>query len=233
MPGPAVIIKELHRLRLHIVDLTEKITFAPKQKAGQEKKLAQAEETLTAAKEFIKRLTLDIRDKESSVRATQQQITKYEKQLDESANKKEYETLKSEIATSKGHVSKLEDEILADMGTSEEKTAQLPSVEQATQKARDDFAQWQIDFQERIARFTGEKARAEEELKTTEATLSIEVRPQYDRFIAAKGNDCLAGVKGKTCVECYTEVTTQMIADLRREAFVICKNCGRMLYIAT
>ncbi|MSU80546.1 MAG: hypothetical protein EXS16_20965 [Gemmataceae bacterium] len=233
MSGPAVIIKELHRLRLHVVDLSEKIAFAPKQKAVQEKKLGQAEETLTKAKESIARLTLDMRDKENSVRATQQQIKKYEKQLDESANKKEYETLKSELATSKGHVAKLEDEILADMGTSEEKTAQLPSVEQATKKARDDFAQWQIDFQERLARFAAEKTRAQDELKAVEATLPVEVRQQYDRFIAAKGNDCLAGVKGKICAECYTEVTTQMIADLRREAFVICKNCGRMLYIAT
>lgn len=233
MPGPAVIIKELHRLRLHIADLAEKITFAPKQKAVQEKKVAQAEEALAAAKESIKRLTLDIRDKENSVRATQQQIKKYEKQLDESGNKKEYETLKSEIATSKGLVSKLEDEILTDMGTVEEKSAQLPNVEAVTKKARDDFAQWQVDFQERLTRFAAEKTRAEEQLKATEATLPIEVKQQYDRFIAAKGNNCLAGVTGKICVECYTEVTTQMIADLRREAFVLCKNCGRMLYLTT
>ncbi len=233
MPGPAVIIKELHRLRLHIADLTEKIAFAPKQKAVQEKKLAQAEETLNAAKEAIKRLTLDIREKENSVRATQQQIKKYEKQLDEAANKKEYETLQSEIATSKNLVSNMEDEILANMTTVEEKTAQLPTVEQATKKARDDFAQWLVDFDERLARFAGEKTRAEGELKAAETTLPPEVRQQYDRFIAAKGNNCLSGVQGKICVECYTEITTQMMADLRREAFVLCKNCGRMLYIAS
>ena len=178
-------------------------------------------------------MALDIREKEGSVKATQAQIKKYEKQVETAGNKKEYDTLKVEIASEQKIISKLEDEILALMGQHEEATAKLPEIDKATQKARADFAQWEKDHQERVARCAAEKMRALEELKAAEATLPEDVRPQYERLIAAKGMDTLSGVRGRICSACYTEITSQMLSELQREVFMLCKNCGRMLYLET
>jgi predicted nucleic acid-binding Zn-ribbon protein len=231
MPGPAVILKELHHLRRLIEDLNEKGAEAPRKLSIQEKRLANQENLLTAAKEHLKNLGLQIRDKEGSVKQMQAQIKKYEKQFDEAANKKEYDALKSEIAQEREHISKAEDEILAGMAESDEKTSQLPEVEKTAQKARADFAQFKKDQEELLARYGNEKARAEEALKAAEATLPDDVRPQYLRIVAGKGTDALAGVKGRICSACYTEVTSQMLSELKREMFIQCKNCGRMLYV--
>ena len=218
-------------MRRFIAELDTKIANVPKQITVQQKKLAVQEETLTKAKEHLKRLALDIREKEGSIKATQTLIVKYEKQVEGSANKKEYDTLKSEIAHSKEIISKLEDEILAAMSEIEEKTVQLPDVEKATQKTRDDFKQFEKDHQERVERFAADKTKAQADLKATEDTLPADIRPQYDRLIAAKGNDILSGVTGRTCSACYTEITAQMMNDLKMEAFMLCKNCGRMLFM--
>ena len=231
MPGPAVILKELHRLHRHLKDLDAKIEQAPKQMVNQQKKLATQEEAFKQAQDHIKTLTLQMREKELSVKATQAQIQKYEKQLDTAGNKKEYDTLKVEIASEKGHIAKLEDEILAAMTESETKTAQLPEAEKAVQKTRADFAQFEKDLQERVQRFADDKIRSQDELKTTEATLPDEVRSLYNRHIAAKGLDTLSAVNGRVCVACYTEITSQMISELKREMFMLCKNCGRMIYL--
>ncbi|HZZ80666.1 MAG TPA: C4-type zinc ribbon domain-containing protein [Gemmataceae bacterium] len=231
MPGPAAILKQLHHLRQHAAELEERIASAPRQHTVQQKKLANQEDAFKAAQENLKRMQLDIREKEGSVKATQTQIKKYEKQLDEAANKKEYDTLKSEIASEQAHISKLEDEILNLMGLVEEKTAQLPEAEKTAQKARADFAQFEKDHQERVTRFADEKARAIAELQAIEATLPADVKPQYDRLIAAKGTDSISGVNGRTCSACYTEVTPQMLNELKRDVFLLCKNCGRMLYL--
>jgi predicted nucleic acid-binding Zn-ribbon protein len=231
MPGPAAILRQLHHLREHAADLDSRIEQAPKQLGIQQKKLANQEEAFKAAQENLKRLMLDIREKEGSVKATQTQIKKYEKQLEESTNKKEYDTLKAEIASEQKIISKLEDEILALMGQHEEATAKLPEAEKAAQKARADFAQWEKDHQERVTRCAAEKTRALEELKAAEATLPDEVKPQYDRLIAQKGMDTLSGVRGRICSACYTEITSQMLSELQREMFMLCKNCGRMLYL--
>jgi predicted nucleic acid-binding Zn-ribbon protein len=230
MPGPAVILKELYRLHAHIKDLQTKIEQAPKQLAIQQKKLANQEEAFKAAQEHLKQLALQIREKEGSIKAVQQQIKKYEKQLDESANRKEYDTLKVEITAEKAHISKHEDEILVMMGETEEKTARLPEAEKTVTKARNDFAQFEKDAQERLQRFGEDITRSREELKAAEATLPEDVRGQYDRLITAKGLDAISGVRGRICSSCYTEVTSQMLSELKREMFMLCKNCGKMLY---
>ncbi len=94
MPGPAVILKELHRLRRHLDDLDTRIAEAPRKLAIQQKRLANQEETAKQAHDHLKNLALQIRDKEGSVKAMQTQVKKYQKQLEEAANKKEYDTLK-------------------------------------------------------------------------------------------------------------------------------------------
>jgi predicted nucleic acid-binding Zn-ribbon protein len=231
MPGPAAILKQLHHLRKHAADLDEKIEQAPRQHAVQQKKLANQEDAFKGYQEHLKRVALDIREKEGSVKATQTQIKKYEKQLDEAANKKEYDTLKAEIAAEQGHISKLEDEILALMTEQDEKTAQLPAAQETHKKAHADFEQFQKDHKERVERLAAEKTRTLEELKGAEATLPADVKAQYDRLIAAKGTESLSGVNGRTCLACYTEITAQMLSELKREMFLLCKNCGRMLYL--
>ena len=231
MPGPAAILKELHRLRRFIKDLETKIEQAPRQLGIQQKKLANQEETFKAAQEHLKTLAMQIREKDGSIKATQTQNKKYEKQLEEAANKKEYDTLKVEIASEKAHIAKLEDEILAAMAEVEEKTAKLPEAEKIVQKARADFAQYEKDVQERLQRFAADKTKTQEELKAAEATLPEDVRSLYERHIAAKGLDTLSAVNGRVCAACYTEITSQMLSELKREMFMLCKNCGRMLYL--
>jgi predicted nucleic acid-binding Zn-ribbon protein len=231
MAGVASILKELHRLRRHMKDLDAKIEQAPRQLTVQKARLAKQEDIAKEAHETVKQIALSIREKEGSIKAVQQQIVKYEKQLNESAGKKEYETLKKEIAQEKEQIGKIEDEILAAIARSEELTAQLPEVDKTVQKARDDFAQFEKGFQERLDRFSSERTRAQDEVKTTEATLPDEIRIQYERLGAAKGTDALASVKGRTCTACYIEITSQMIHELSRGVFILCKNCGRMLYV--
>ncbi|MBM3993734.1 MAG: hypothetical protein FJ303_06225 [Planctomycetes bacterium] len=230
MPGPAATLKEIHRLRRFIKDLDAKIEQAPKQLAIQQKRLANQEETFKQAQEHVKQLNLSIREKEGNIKSVQAQIQKYERQLDEAASKKEYDTLKAEIASERGHITKHEDDILAMMGEIEEKTKLLPEAEKIVQKARADFAQFEKDQAERLHRFDADRTRSREELKAAEATLPADVRAQYDRLIAAKGDEVISGVNGRTCSACYTEITQQMMSELRREMFLICKNCGRMLY---
>ncbi len=231
MPGPAVILKDLHRLHRLAKELDLKIEQAPKQLLIQQKRLANQEEALRAAQEHLQSLALGIRDKDGSIKATQAQIKKYEKQLETAANKKEYDTLKVEITQEQAHIAKHEDAILTAMAETEEKSAKLPEIDKLTQKARADFAQFEKDLQERLERFVIDKARSLEELKAVEATLPDDVRLQYNRLIAAKGMDTLAAVKGRSCTACYTEITSQMLSELKREISMLCKNCGRMLYL--
>ena len=56
-------------------------------------------------------------------------------------------------------------------------------------------------------------------------------REQYRRTVNVKGADALAAVRDRTCSACYTAITVQNLTDLRKEMFLTCKACGRLLYL--
>jgi predicted nucleic acid-binding Zn-ribbon protein len=233
MPGPAPILRELHRLRRLIKDLNTKIEEAPRALKTQQMKTTFQEGGLKGTQDELKQLKVHIHEKEVSIKATEQQIKKYEGQRNEAKSKKEYDTLGSEIAAERAHIHKIEDEILELMAEVEDKSKLIPEAEQASKKARDALAQFEKEQAGLLERYAQEKARALEELKTVESNLGGDIRSQYDRLIKAKAADAISSVQGTICTACYTEITPQMANDLRHESFVICKNCGRMLYLET
>ncbi len=231
MPTPAAIFKEIHRLRRYIRDLEGRADQEPRLRKAQDDKVARHEAQLRQAQDGLKRLKIEIHQKEVSIKSAQDQIKKYEKQLKENiSNKKEYDALMAEIAGTKATIGKLEDETLELMGQSEDETKKLPDLEAALRKAKEEHARFDQDHAETLQRYAQERLKALEELKEQEALVPEDLRPHYNRFVAAKGPDALAAVANSVCSACYTEVTPQMGSELRRGNYLICKNCGRILY---
>jgi predicted nucleic acid-binding Zn-ribbon protein len=229
MATPAQILKDIHRLRRHIKDLDAKLDQGPKAHKAHKLKVTQAEEALHKAHDAIKHLKVKIHEKEVSVKAAQQSIEKLEKTP--VSNKKEYDALRTEIATAKKAIRDLEDQMLEAMTEVEDKTKQTPEAEKALHKAKADAAQFEKDHQERLNRWTQERQSALQQLAQVEATLPEDLKIIYDRMVSSKFADAISAVQGRICVTCYTEVTPQMSNELQRGLWVICKSCGRMLYL--
>jgi predicted nucleic acid-binding Zn-ribbon protein len=49
--------------------------------------------------------------------------------------------------------------------------------------------------------------------------------------MAARGADAMAAVENRTCTACYTEITAQNYHELILGQLVVCKSCGRILYL--
>src|SRR6516165_2303157 len=97
MAGPAAIFREIHRLRSYAQDLQERLDFAPKQLKAQENAAAKYQDSVHDSQEAIKKLKVAVHDHDVSVKGCQQQIKKYEQQLNEITSKKEYDALRAEI----------------------------------------------------------------------------------------------------------------------------------------
>ncbi len=232
MPGPAGILRELHRLRQHARDLQTEIDRGPRTLKAQEEKLGKQDQSVRDFQESIKKLKVAILQKESQLKAKQQQVAKHEKQRNEAREKKEYDALGVEIASDKKEVQKLEDEILQDMEEVEQRTAQLPEKEKEVQKAKQEVARVIDDIQTRRKSLTELLQKAHEQIAAEEAKLPEDIMPQYNRLVTARGADALSAVEGRTCTACYTDITAQNYNDLWQELFVVCKNCGRIQYLA-
>jgi predicted nucleic acid-binding Zn-ribbon protein len=118
------------------------------------------------------------------------------------------------------------------MAEVEEKTAAVPAVDRKWADAQAEFARSGEEAKERLERLKGEQQAAREELARAEATLPERVRPTYDYLVKAHGPDALATVRGKVCQSCRSGMTEQKWLELQGGAFVLCSNCGKMLYPA-
>jgi predicted nucleic acid-binding Zn-ribbon protein len=231
MSGPAVILREIHRLRRHAQDLQGEIDRAPRAQKAQEARVARQEELLREGHDAIKRLKVKIHEQEVTLRTNNQQIAKHQKQLNEASSKKEYDALQAEINAERRSVGEIEDQILNDMAEVEERTARIPELEQAVRTAKEEAARFAAEAQARQAGLAEQLRQAQDSLQQVEATLPADVRPHYNRLIAARGEDALAAVQGRTCTACYTEITAQNYNELMQGQFVLCKSCGRYLYL--
>jgi predicted nucleic acid-binding Zn-ribbon protein len=231
MPGTATLMRELHRMRVHARDLQEALDRLPRQLRAQQGKVTVREDTVKEAQETLRHVKVSVLEKESQLRTTHQQINKYEKQLEEVESKKEYEALQLEITHARELIAQLEEEILAGIAETEERTAQLPELEKAVAQVREDFAQFEAQQRERQASLEEQIRQVQGQIAETEKTLPIDARGPYERAIKTKGPDGLSAVRGESCVACSTNLTAQNMQELAQDRFVLCPSCGRILYL--
>lgn len=225
-------LRECHRLRLHAKELQAEIERLPRLFKAQQAKVARQEELRQQAHDTLKKLKVTQLEKESLLKQTLALIAKHERQLNEATAKKEYDALRTEIAAERYKSQQLEDEILALMEEIEQRTAQLPEFDRAVQQAKAEAADFDKNSSARQVNLSELLQAALTALQQAEAALPEDIRQQYDRLIASRGEDALAAVQERVCVACYTGITAQNYNDLLAGRLVFCKACGRILYLA-
>jgi len=231
MAGPAETLREIHRLRRHTKTLQDEIERLPGLLKARQAKVARAEEAVRDAQETLKKLKVVTREKEVTLQTTQQLIAKHEKQRNEATSKKEYDALQAEIAVEKRKCQKIEDDILESIIAADDYAARLPELESTLKRAKEECDEFERTSTERRAGMTEQLNKALAELKEIEVNLPGDVQPLYNRLVTSRGEDGMSAVQGRTCLACYTEITAQMYNDLLTGRFVLCKNCGGLLYL--
>ena len=231
MSAPGSILRDIHRLHKNAKDLSTRIEQGPKQQQAQKDKIARQEQILKQAQDEMKLAKIKAHDKEGSLKTIDEQIKKYEKQLNEIMSKKEYDALRHELSHARGKVAKLEDEILTILTEVEERAGKLPDLEKNLKETRVQAEQLDRDYEARMADLAKQHNEVLTQLSEMEATLPEDIKVPYDRLIRFMGTDALAVVDGHVCAACYTEITPQNLNELLRSLFVLCKSCGRIMYL--
>ncbi len=231
MSTPAKTLQEIHRLRRFIKDLQAKLEDLPRQVRNRKEDIVYHEGKLKQAQDDLKKLKVKTHENDVTLKQTTEQIERYERQLNDIMSKKEFDALKAEIAHSQEKVQQLEDTILDELTEIDERTANLPSLENAVKEAKEESARFEKESEERQKILTEELERSQNQLTETENNLpSGDFRVQYQRMIRQMGEDAFASVKKQSCQACYTRVTAQQSNELMRGLIVLCKACGRILY---
>jgi predicted nucleic acid-binding Zn-ribbon protein len=227
------LFRELHRLRRFARDLQDQVARAPQVLKAHQARITRQEETLRQAQESLKGLKVKNLDRESRLKATFQQLNKHETQIKTASGTKEYDALKKEIATEREACRALEDEILEGIGEIEQRAAEIPELEKALAKAKEDYAQFEKTSAERRAAQEAQLRETRRTLQEVEATIPDEVRVVYERLVKAWDDGALSAVlpESRSCAACHTSITAQQYNDLLAGRLTLCKQCGRILYL--
>jgi uncharacterized protein len=231
MAGPMPVFREIHRLRSFIHNLQEQLDRIPRLRKAHQGRLQKQEQALRETQDAVRKLKVTASDKEKTLKAKNDQIARYEQQINLVSSKKEFDALQLEIAHAKTACEKLEDEILQALTEVDEKTALVPGLEKSLAQVKDEVAKFEAESAPRLADLSAQQAQARQQLQAAEANIPAELRPQYNRTITSLDHEGLAAVKDRTCTACYTEIIYQDFAALEQDSFIICKSCGRILYL--
>lgn len=226
----ADLLQRLHRIYRQRNDIQGQIDRCPRQIAAGETQVQKCRQAVTDAVDAIKRTKYAADQKQKQLKEREDRLDNLQGKLNAASSNREYDLLKEQIAADKQANSVLSDEILELL----ERIDQL-EIDRVARESEvvDRVAEHETMVKtvgERLESLKGDLERVEAERVEAEALVPAGAKQEYDRLVAARGEEALAPVDGDTCGGCYQMLTTQVINRIRLSQLVRCPACNAFLY---
>jgi uncharacterized protein len=186
---------------------------------------------LEAAKNRVKQIESDRKQRDLEVEAKKSQIEKYANQQLLTRKNEEYKALAHEIEMAKEAIFKIEDQEIVLM---EQAEVAQKEVVRATAEANEakKLADSQIaELGQREENFKKELAALQQGRTELAAAVDESTRNRYERLLKSKGDHVVVGVDHGVCGGCHMKLQQQLIVSAQaQKEIVTCSSCGRILY---
>ncbi len=226
----ANVLETLHRIHRQKSDLTGQLDRGPKQIQAAKQRIELCKKALEDIREKQKQLRMDADRRQLQLRERESRILSLEGKMNAAKENREYQTLKEQIAADRQANNVLSDEILELLEQVDEVTAKIEPAQQQIKLAEAEAAETEKKILERMKLLEGDLGRVLNELAGVESGLDADFKRDYERLIALRGEDGIAGTEGNCCGGCYQMLTPQLLDRLANHFSVVCPSCGRFLY---
>ncbi len=226
----ADLLQRLHRIYRQRNDIQGQIDRCPRQIAAGEAQVQKCRQAVADAIDTTKRTKMAADQKQLQLKERENRLDTLQGKLNAAASNREYDSFKEQIDADKQANSVLSDEILELL----ERIDQL-EIDRAARQAEviERVAEHETMVKTvggRLESLKGDLARVEAERAEAETLVPAGAKQEYDRLVAARGEDALAPVDNDTCGGCYQMLTTQFIHRIRLSQLVRCPACNAFLY---
>jgi len=239
------LLKELQALDTQFRNLELARKRHPQAIAEERREIESKKSALEQQKKAILELRKSVDIKDLNLKEIEGKIEKLRGQLNAVKTNKEYSAILSQVGADEADKSRLEDEILQDMGKVEEAQKKLQADAQRFQqelKVSDEFIR-KAEEEQRAADQQAAVLKAQRDRKR--AQIPPEFLEPYERLLSKRDGVALTCARGRVpgsrsadetetwvCQGCYMNLTMQTIASLMTsDKPIFCKSCGRMLYL--
>ena len=226
----AASLRDLHRFHRQQTDLKERLAAGPRHIKAAESTIQTLEETRDQCKETYTRARVQSDDQQLQLQEREQRIINTREKLNNCSTNREFQALKDQIEADVQVNNVLADEILELLENLEEHETTVTEAQQNLDKAAQELDKIRLSVQADQEGLQNDLERIQMELKAAETTLPGDLRTEYSRIIAARGEEALAPVDGTVCGGCFQTLTPQTLDQLLMAKTVFCKSCGCLLY---
>lgn len=226
--------QHLHSLLKQLEEAEQALAHGPRRIAITEKKVVAAQDACDAQKVKIQQLRKQADTASLNLKSKEADSQKQASRLNEAGSNKEYEIIQGQINSIKTACETLEDEILTMLSDVDDATGQLKVL----QEEHDTLTQ-------KVGRISAEVKAAEPGIKADIERLTAEIKEAekvmsggntlstYRRVQGIQGAGAFAKIDDGYCEECNTEATPQDKIKLNMGEFLLCRACGRILYVGS
>jgi hypothetical protein len=225
-------LRTLHRILQQLGDLRERLDRGPRLAQAQQANLARLEADAATLHEQAKKLRVATDAKQLQLSSNESSLEKRRMQLRQAGTNREFSALKEEIAAGEMSNSVLEDEIIEAMDKLDKLQTQVKEAEAALARSKEQAGKSQAEIAQQKPLLEADVQRLEREHRQAEKELPREFREHYRRVVGGKGVDALAQVTDGVCGGCHHHVPVNLVAELMLSRPMLCRSCGRMLYLA-
>ncbi len=191
--------------------------------------LQQEKEHLT---QHLKEKKLLVQKLEKQIIAAEDTLKKYQADLLQLRDNKEYQAKLHEIEIQKTRIRELEDQTLEVMEEVEILEQELPEkqreLDRQIQEAEARVQALEQEFQGLDDQFLELRSRRE----AYRTRVPAQLLKQYDRLRQLVGGRVVVPVRNNTCTGCNAELPVQVVINLKvSQEFGHCENCGRFIYV--
>lgn len=227
----SIALHKLHGLLAQLEDAERSVSHGPR-------RIATAEKQVQAARDAVEQQKLEIKARRKAadecnlrLRTREAELLKLQGMLNQASSNKEYDIVRTQIATATNEKSQLEDLALSAMDLSDTSQQQLKSLEASlkqletqSDRIRTEIKAAEPDLQKEVSALQAQVAAAEQLIPWGDKSAL------YLRLRAAHGRSALAAVEELCCSACNNRITTQDFVRINTGNLICCRECGRIVY---
>ena len=223
-------ILKLQGIDYELGELERSKDYLPDMISNLEKEIHEISKALEDSKKEVTEQTLLHKKLDIELATLNQELSKFQKQMQDIKTNKEYDALTNEIVNRKLRISSTEEEILKILTNIDDLKEKIKKYKQKSEEV-DKNNTAQLAYLKKELNSIEDKVKIKQgERKNLTVRIDKRLLSTYERVKKGRGDQVIVTIKKRACTGCYKGIPPQKIQEIRKgDRIFTCDNCGRIL----
>lgn len=223
-------LKELQRIDSELKFIGDLRGSLPYQVDMLRKELQDVKDTYTDKKQQLEQTKTEIKLTQIEIEDLKKKKEKYQAQLYEVTNNKEYDAVTSEIDSVDKTVNNNEEKVIGLMEQEEKLTGELQKDEEELDRLEQDLEKKETELETKNAKTEKEELTLQDKKNKLISKIDKRYLAMYERIRKAKNGIAVVPIQNGACGGCSKRLPPQKILEIRsNNELHVCEVCGRII----